>query len=131
MKLDLRPMLRGEISYIPVKAYTSGNKNSLNIIFQWIFNALRLAESYEINSHNIDSFSLSKSDNIQRLLGINPQTWQNLGLAPDWAKNYIYSFGNYQQLFERTLGANSKFKLDASINRAFENGGINMPNLFF
>ena len=127
-EMDILPE---EIAYIPVKAYTAGNKNLLNITFQWIFNALRLAESYYINSQNIDSFNLSKSDNIQRLLGVNPQTWQKLELNPDWAKQYISSFGNYQQLFERTLGANSKFKLDASINRAFENGGINMPHLFF
>ncbi len=127
-EIDILPE---EIAYIPVKAYTAGNNNLLNITFQWIFNALRLAESYTINSHNIDSFSLSQSPNIQRLLGVDPRTWNKLNLHPDWAKQYIYTFGNYEQIFERTLGSNSKFKLDASLNRAVENGGIYMPHLFF
>ena len=46
-----------------------------------------------------------------------------LGIDNKWAYNAIKSVGNYGEIFERNLGANSPLKLDRGINDLWTRGG--------
>ena len=117
-------ILPEDIAYLPIKAYSAGNNPELNTSFRWIINALKLAQAENINMQNIDTFTATKDPVLQNLLGINPNTWQILGLVPDWVKNYIKAYGNYQQILERNLGSSSKLNLDMKPNNLLEDGGF-------
>ncbi len=117
-------VLPEEIAYLPVKAYSSARDPELNTALRWILNALKLAQSAEINSQTIQAFNSTKSKSLQNLLGINPKAWQSLGLYPDWAKDYISVYGNYQQILERNLGPSLDVNIDLQANDLIGRGGF-------
>ena len=121
---DPAEILPEEIAYLPIKAYSSGNNPELNITFRWILNALKLAQSAGITSQNIDTFNATKSASLQNLLGISPNAWHSLDLISDWVKDYISTYGNYQQIIEHNIGPSSKLNLDIRANDLVENGGL-------
>ena len=47
-----------------------------------------------------------------------------LGLSPDWAKNAILAFGNYGELFEKTIGSNTAIGLARGLNAQWTDGGL-------
>ena len=112
------------ITYIPIKAYTSGNAPQLNSVFRQIINALKLASSADITSQNIDIHMATKSLSIQNLLGINQKPWLSMGLVPEWIKTFISTSGNYMQILDRNIGRSSKLKIDNPQNNLTEKGGF-------
>lgn len=112
------------IAYLPIKAYSAGDNPSLNIAFRWVLNALKLAQSADISSQNIDTFSSTKSPSLQNLLGLDQQAWSSLKLNPQWVKDYIKTYGNYHQILERNFGSLSKFGLDLQPNDLTDHGGF-------
>ena len=49
---------------------------------------------------------------------------KGLGVKPDWAAKTIESVGNYGEIFERNLGAQSALKLERGLNRLWSRGGL-------
>ncbi len=121
---DPAVVLPEEIAYHPVKAYTAGSSPTLNIAARWIINALRLASAADISSQTVDTYKATKNQSLKNLLGISPQAWEKLNLYPNWAKDYIATYGNYQQILDRNIGENSALKLDMKPNNLIEKGGF-------
>ncbi len=117
-------VLPEDIAYLPIKAYTAGSSPTLNIASRWIINALRIASAAEITSQTADTFNATKNQSLRNLLGLSPQAWEKLNLYPNWAKDYISVYGNYQQILDRNIGENSTLKLDMKQNNLIENGGF-------
>lgn len=117
-------ILPEEIAYIPIKAYSAGNNPSLNIALRWIINALKLAYASDISSQNIDTHMATKSQSIKNLLGLSPEIWKSLKLESNWAKDYIKTYGNYQQILERNIGELSPLKINIQQNDLTEKGGL-------
>ena len=57
-------------------------------------------------------------------LRIIPIAGKGLGLADDWQKIVIDTVGTYDDIFRRTLGEASPYKLDRGLNTARSNGGF-------
>ena len=112
------------IAYIPIRAYTSGRASQINIAFRWVLNALKLAYSVDMTSQNIDTYSATKSISLQNLLGINPKTWNILGLHYEWVKDYIKTVGNYKQILDKNIGKDSTLNLENPQNDVVEKGGL-------
>ena len=117
-------ILPEEIAYLPIKAYSAGSSPTLNIAMRWIINALKLAYSSDITSQNINTFKATKSQSLQNLLGFKPKAWQKLGLEPEWVRDYISVYGNYQQILERNIGKESSLQLSIKQNDLIEKGGF-------
>lgn len=117
-------ILPEEISYQPIKAYTAGSSPTLNIAMRWIINALKLAYASDITSQNISTFNATKSPSLQNLLGLTPKAWQKLNLEPEWVKDYIPIYGNYQQILDRNIGKDSALQLNMKQNDLIEKGGF-------
>jgi general L-amino acid transport system substrate-binding protein len=94
-------------------------------IAKWVPNALIEAEELGITQANIEQLrAASKDPAQQRLLGTGDDMGKPLGLSKDWAYKAIKAVGNYGEIFERNLGANSPLKLPRGSNRLWNQGGL-------
>ncbi|MGI9332473.1 MAG: amino acid ABC transporter substrate-binding protein [Gammaproteobacteria bacterium] len=108
-------------------AMRQGDDNWVDIL-NWMFTALLIAEQYGITSDNIDQHKANPGNpTVERLLGVTPGIGDRLGLSNDWAYNVIKNVGNYQQIFDRTLGAGSPYKLARGPNALITDGGVMYP----
>jgi general L-amino acid transport system substrate-binding protein len=93
-------------------------------IVKWTVNALIEAEESGVTTANVDQMLKSENPNIKRLLGTTPGMGKNLGLDEKWAYNAIKQVGNYGEIFERNVGANTPLKLQRGINALWTKGGL-------
>ncbi|MDP7318672.1 MAG: amino acid ABC transporter substrate-binding protein, partial [SAR324 cluster bacterium] len=74
-------------------------------IVAWTLYAQKEAEEYGLNSGNAGRMrSNPKNPTIKRLLGVEGNTGEHLGLGNDWAYNVISMIGNYGEMYERHVG---------------------------
>lgn len=107
-----------------------GEDDFLDVI-NWMISALLLAEQEGITMANVDEIrSNPPSATIERLLGVTPGVGERLGLSDDWAYNVIKTVGNYGEIYDRTLGKDSRYKLPRSLNNLWSNGGVLYPLIF-
>ena len=61
---------------------------------------------------------------VRRLLGVEGELGQELGLSNDFAANIIRQVGNYGEIFNRNLGPDTPFDMDRGQNELWTNGGL-------
>jgi len=61
---------------------------------------------------------------VARLLGSTPGIGERLGLRETWAREMIGAVGNFAEIYDRNLGANSPYKLDRGLNNLWSHGGV-------
>jgi general L-amino acid transport system substrate-binding protein len=93
-------------------------------IVKWTLFTLVNAEELGVNSTNVDELKKSKKPVIQRMLGVNSDTGAPMGLEADWAYRLIKQVGNYQEIFDRNVGKDSKLNIDRGLNSLWNKGGI-------
>ncbi|WP_298256231.1 transporter substrate-binding domain-containing protein [uncultured Litoreibacter sp.] len=104
-----------------------GEDDFLDVI-NWMVTALLLAEENGITSENVDEIKANPpSATVERLLGVTPGVGTRLGLQDDWAYNVIKTVGNYGQIYDRTIGDGSRYKLPRGLNNLWNNGGLLYP----
>ena len=103
-------------------------------IVAWTLYAQKEAEEYGLNSGNAGQMRSNPKSNptIKRLLGVEGNTGEHLGLGNDWAYNVISMIGNYGEMYERHVGANTPLKLtrEGSTNALWTKGGLHYPMPF-
>lgn len=99
-------------------------------IVNWTVMALLEAEEMGINSGNVDGMLKSKDPKIMRFLGVTPGMGKALGLDEKWAYNIVKQVGNYDEIFERNVGKNTKLGLARGLNALWNQGGIMYPAAF-
>ena len=60
----------------------------------------------------------------RRLLGVEGDFGQKIGLSNDWAFNIISMVGNYGEIYERNVGRDSPLKIERGLNRLWTQGGL-------
>ncbi len=94
-------------------------------IVRWTLNALLTAEELGVTSANVDKMAkTSTNPEVRRLLGVEGRLGEMAGLKPDWAKNVIRAVGNYGELFDNTIGANSPIGIKRGLNALWTQGGL-------
>jgi len=93
-------------------------------IAKWTFFAMLNAEELGINSKNVEEMKKSSSPEIKRVLGIEGNLGEGLGLTNDWVVRIVSKVGNYAEIYDRNLGAGSKLKIERGVNRLWNKGGI-------
>jgi len=104
-------------------AVRQGDEQWLNIV-KWTHFALLNAEEYGVTSENVDEMKNSSNGNVRRLLGVEGEFGQAIGLSNDWAYNVIKTMGNYGQIFDRNLGSGSKLGIARGLNAMWGDGGL-------
>ncbi len=105
-------------------AARQGDDNFIDVI-NWMVSALLMAEENGITQANVDAVRADPpSASVERLLGVTPGIGARLGLSDDWAYTVIKALGNYGEIYERTVGETSPYKLPRGKNHLWSNGGL-------
>jgi general L-amino acid transport system substrate-binding protein len=96
---------------------------------RWIVYALYQAEESGITQANVEAkLAEAKAQtnlaDLRRLLGVEGDLGQQLGLPADFVVKIVKSVGNYGEIFNRNLGPSSPIKLDRGLNRSWKEGGL-------
>jgi general L-amino acid transport system substrate-binding protein len=94
-------------------------------VVRWVLNGLIAAEHFGITSKNVDEMRrTSTNGEVRRILGVEGNFGQMLGLTNDWLYNVIKQVGNYGESYERTVGMDSPLKLPRGPNQLWTKGGL-------
>lgn len=94
------------------------------MIVKWTLYAMINAEELGITSKNIDEALKSKKPEVMRLVGTEGAYGEDLGLTKDWAVRIIKHVGNYGEVYDRNVGADSKLKIPRGMNQLWNAGGV-------
>ncbi len=107
-----------------------GDDNWVDVA-NWTLSALLFAEQEGITSANVDEIKANPpSAEIGKFLGATPGVGANLGLSDDWGYNVIKKVGNFSEIFERSLGQGSPYKMPREMTALWKDGGVLFPLVF-
>ncbi len=117
------------ISKEPLAPASIGGDQKLSDAIRWVIFALFTAEELGINQQNINSrLEIAKADpsltSMRRFLGVDGGLGNKLGLEDDFIVKIINATGNYGEIYERNLGANSAVTIKRGYNNLYQNGGL-------
>ena len=82
------------------------------------------AEELGITQSNVDAMLKSDAPDVRRLLGVESQFGESLGLTNDWAYRIVKLVGNYGESFDRNVGQGSPLKIARGLNALWTKGGL-------
>ncbi len=100
-----------------------GDDQWFNIV-KWSLFATLNAEELALTSANIDTKKSSNNPAIARFVGAGSDLGKNLGLSANWAYNIVKQVGNYDEIFQRNVGAKSPLKISRGLNALWSDGGF-------
>lgn len=100
-----------------------GDDQWFNIV-KWSLAAMINGEELGLNSNNVKAQKASSDPNIRRLLGIDGPKGKGLALDDDWSLRIIEQVGNYEEIFNRNVGAESPLQIERGLNALWNDGGI-------
>src|SRR5215467_12683272 len=86
-------------------------------VVKWTLYAMLNAEELGVTQKNVDEALKSNQPEIRRLLGVEGNFGEQLGLTKDWVVRIVKQVGNYGEVFERNVGTGSKLGISRGINR--------------
>ncbi|MEM6438247.1 MAG: amino acid ABC transporter substrate-binding protein [Pseudomonadota bacterium] len=96
-------------------------------IVRWVLFGIINAEEMGISSENVAEIAANPGNpGIARLLGSEGNVGEGLGLDADFMVDVISMIGNYGELYEKHLGANTPIGIprEGSLNALWTQGGI-------
>lgn len=93
---------------------------------RWVVNTVIKAEELGVNSQNVEELKTSSNDpEIKRLLGVEGDLGEGIGLPKDFGARIIKHVGNYGEIYDRNLGPETKLNLPRdSRNQPWTKGGL-------
>lgn len=130
-KVDDNVILPDVLALEPeVMIVRQGDDNWVDIA-NWTLSAMLFAEQEGITSANVDEMKANATaPDIAKFLGKTPGVGKGLGLSDDWAYNVIKQVGNYGEVFDRSLGQGSPYKMDREMTNLWNAGGVMYPFVF-
>jgi general L-amino acid transport system substrate-binding protein len=96
-------------------------------LVRWVVNGIFIAEEKGITSANVAETAAGTPDDpeVSRLLGIEGNFGELLGLAPDFMVKVIQAVGNYGEIYDRNLGpSGTNIPRAGSLNALWTDGGL-------
>jgi general L-amino acid transport system substrate-binding protein len=93
-------------------------------IVKWTQFAMIDADELGVDQANIDVATKSQNPAVRRLLGLEGDFGEKLGLTKNWAARIIRLVGNYGDTYERNVGTHSKLGIPRGLNSLWDRGGI-------
>lgn len=113
------------ISKEPLSLVVRHGDNNWGDIVRWSYYALVIAEEKGVTAANVDSIAASTNDaEIKRMLGTEGEIGKMIGLDDGFMKRAIQASGNYGEIFDANLGANTPLKLERGLNALWSKGGL-------
>jgi general L-amino acid transport system substrate-binding protein len=112
------------ISKEPLAPVVRQRDDDWMMIVKWTLYAMIDAEELGVTSKNIDEALKSRKPDVMRLVGTEGTYGEDLGLTKDWAVRIIRHVGNYGEVYDRNIGAESKLHIPRGLNQLWSAGGI-------
>jgi general L-amino acid transport system substrate-binding protein len=112
------------ISKEPLSPAVRHGDNQWTDIVRWTHFVMLDAEELGVNKANVDEKLKSDDPETRRLLGVEGQYGEALGLTNDWAYRIIKRVGNYGEIFESNVGQGSPLKIVRGLNALWTKGGL-------
>lgn len=93
-------------------------------VVKWVHYAMLNAEEAGITSKNVQEMLNSPNPDIRRMLGVEGNFGEQLGLTKDWVVRIVSKVGNYGEAFDRNVGAGSPLKIERGKNALWTKGGL-------
>lgn len=93
-------------------------------IAKWVYYGLVYAEELGISSENLEEMLASENPDVRRALGGDGTFGADMGLENDWLVKVIRHVGNYGEIFERNVGADSPLQIERGLNALYTDGGM-------
>ena len=93
-------------------------------VVRWTLYALINAEDIGVSTATIDEAAKSTKPDVRRFTGAEGGLGSMLKLGDGWALQAVKAVGNYGEMFERNIGARSRFGVPRGLNQLWSNGGI-------
>jgi general L-amino acid transport system substrate-binding protein len=119
----LAPQLVSKAPLGPV--VRQGDDQWFNIV-RWTHFAMVNAEELGLARAGVDAALKSENPQIRRLLGVDGDHGEGLGLEPDWAYRIVKHVGNYGEVFDRHFGKGvaPAPALERRLNALWSDGGL-------
>jgi general L-amino acid transport system substrate-binding protein len=113
------------ISKEPLGPAVRHGDNQWGDVVRWTLYAMLEAEELGVNSQNVDDEKANSTNpNVRRLLGVEGDMGQGLGLPADFGYQVVKQVGNYGEVFERNIGMGSPLKIERGLNALWTDGGL-------
>jgi general L-amino acid transport system substrate-binding protein len=113
------------ISKEPLGPVVRHGDNEWGDVVRWSLAAMVEAEEFGVDSQNVDDQkATSTNPGVRRLLGVEGEMGQGLGLPMDWGYNIIKLVGNYGEIFEANVGQGTPLKIERGLNALWNQGGL-------
>jgi general L-amino acid transport system substrate-binding protein len=118
-------ILEATISKEPLgPAVLHGNDAWFDVV-KWVVFGLISAEELGITQANVDAAAENAIDpNIRRMLGVEPENVEGIGLPATAIRDAIRAVGNYAEIYDRNLGPGTPFDIPRGLNSQYYNGGL-------
>lgn len=93
-------------------------------LVKWSLYAMINAEEMGITSANVEEMKSSTNPEIKRLLGLDGDFGQQLGVGNDWVVNIVKGVGNYGESFDRNVGPDTPLGIARGLNALWSKGGL-------
>ena len=117
-------ILQGVFSKEPLAIGVRHGDDQWYDITKWVVEVTFNAEEEGVSQANVDQMLTSKDPDIQNLLGVSGDLGKKLGLDNKWGYNIIKQVGSYKDIYDRSFGDKSPFKLPRGLNAQWKDGGL-------
>jgi general L-amino acid transport system substrate-binding protein len=112
------------ISKEPLSPVVRHGDNQWTDIVRWTHFVMLDAEELGVSMATVNEKLKSDDPETRRLLGVEGQYGEALGLTNDWAYRIIKHVGNYGESFERNIGQGSRLRIVRGLNALWTKGGL-------
>lgn len=100
-----------------------GDDQWLDVV-KWVHFAMITAEELNITKANLDQMMQSTNPEIRRVLGVEGNAGEALGLTKDWVVRIVRHVGNYAEAFDRNVGPSTRLGISRGLNALWTKGGL-------
>jgi general L-amino acid transport system substrate-binding protein len=94
-------------------------------IAQWAVFTMIAGEEFDVTSANVDDVKANATaPEVRRLLGLEGDLGLKLGLSNDFAYNILKNVGNYEEVYNRSLGPDTPTYIPRGLNSLYTDGGL-------
>ena len=111
----------------PLAVATWAGDVRFGAIVRWTVELLLEAEALDLTQASVAAAKASPRPEVAQLLGPRYGATSELGLRAQWGADVLEAVGNYGEIFDRDLGANSPVRLNRGENRLWTQGGALVP----
>ena len=121
---DAHDILPEVISKEPLGPLVRQEDPSFKDLAAWTHHCMVNAEEYGVTQANVDEMKNSNNPNIRRLLGVEANGADKLGVGQDFCYHIVKNTGNYGEAYDRNVGKDSPLAIERGLNRLWNQGGI-------